>query len=601
MAKERIFTYSSTQFSLQERFQGPIMSWLFGIISRDLSPKTIAQCDAIHGVPLKTFTKKGSFHFSIGGLRSTCLFGETLNSQNEIDTFWFTLGVTFAKIDSKRTLLSQRNWAAANGNVTKDLDGHFVHALYERERYEFQTDRIGLRTLYWAEASGAVLISTRIDWLAKFLGNCRIDFERVGARWLTFNQISYDSMIGRIHRLGPSGKLVVDRDGISFSHTAFEPSFSGTFSVGASIEHLRQNVNPTIPEDLEPTLGLSGGLDSRVLLSLMLSSGTRTFETHSFGNRLEPDVFIPETMSRDIGFRHISYDSPLPTIGEILPLLNEYVAETNLVEPVSTVLRLRDHRVLNPATQVLVDGAFGEVARRKYLSRFVLNGRKAIEERNVGVILKNLRIERADIFTREVGELMTAGVKQEIQTMLETMPDIKRIGIDNYLDLWAVRARLPNYSCDAQARLDSSILNYMPFAQSSFIDSIFDIPVKYRKNAVLFRKIIKQNYPGLAKYPLAKSNTTLPFFLPTLASLLLSKVKIKLGYQYNDQSVHLFLNLMKEYLLDVVHSKETIEYPAYEYRKIAKKVQEYYAGAKNLSGEINWWLTFELWRRNFGV
>jgi hypothetical protein len=58
---------------------------------------------------------------------------------------------------------------------------------------------------------------------------------------------------------------------------------------------------------------------------------------------------------------------------------------------------------------------------------------------------------------------------------------------------------------------------------------------------------------------------------------------------------------MKEYLLDVVHSKETIEYPAYEFKKIEKKVQEYYAGAKNLSGEINWWLTFELWRRNFGI
>lgn len=577
------------------------MSWLFGIISRAVTPKTISQCDAIHGVPLKTFTKMGHFHFSIGGLRSTCLSGETLNSQNEIDTFWFTLGVTFAETGSKRTLLSQHDWATRNRNPSEGREGHFVHAFYESDRYEFRTDRIGLRTLYWTEASNAILVSTRIDWLAKFLGNCRIEFETLGSRWLTFNQISYESIIERIHRLGPSGILVADRGAVTSSHTPFEPSFSGIFSIEASIERLRQNVNPTIAEDLEPTLGLSGGLDSRVLLSLMLNSSTRTFETHSFGNRLEPDVAIPETMSRDIGFRHRSYDSPLPTIDEILPLLNEYIVETNLVEPASTVLRLRDHSVLNPATQVLVDGAFGEVARRKYLSRFVLNGRKAIEERNVDVILKNLRIERADIFTREVGELMTAGVKQEIKTMLETMPDIKRIGIDNYLDLWAVRARLPNYSCDAQARLDCSILNYMPFAQSSFIDSIFDVPVKYRRNAVLFRKIIKQNYPRLAKYPLAKSNTTLPFYLPTLASLLLSKAKIKLGYQYNDVSIHLFLNLMKEYLLDVVHSKETIEYPAYEYKKIAKKVQEYYSGAKYLSGEINWWLTFELWRRNFDI
>jgi hypothetical protein len=183
--------------------------------------------------------------------------------------------------------------------------------------------------------------------------------------------------------------------------------------------------------------------------------------------------------------------------------------------------------------------------------------------------------------------------------MLETMPDIKRIGIDNYLDLWAVRARLPNYSSDMQPRLDSSILNFMPFAQSSYIDTIFDIPVRYRRNAVLFREIIKQNYPSLAKYPLAKVNTTHPFYLPSLATILLSKAKIRLGHQYKDESVHLFLWLIKEYLVDLVHSKETVEYPPYEHNKIARKVQEYYAGAKNLSGEINWWLTFELWRRSF--
>jgi hypothetical protein len=144
-------------------------SWLFGVISRDVSPKTIAQYDGIHGVPLKTFTKKGSYHFSIGGLRSTCLSGETLNSQNEIDTFWFTLGVTFANIDPKRTLLSQHDWATVKRHSSRDRDGHFVHGFYESDRYEFQTDRIGLRTLYWTEhrvqySSAVGLIGWRSFW-----------------------------------------------------------------------------------------------------------------------------------------------------------------------------------------------------------------------------------------------------------------------------------------------------------------------------------------------------------------------------------------------------------------------------------------------------
>jgi hypothetical protein len=79
--------------------------------------------------------------------------------------------------------------------------------------------------------------------------------------------------------------------------------------------------------------------------------------------------------------------------------------------------------------------------------------------------------------------------------------------------------------------------------------------------------------------------------------MLMARYKLRFGHAYDDPSPHIFLSMVKEFTLDLLHSKETVEYSAYDYAKISKNVHDYYSGAKALSSKVAWWLTFELWRR----
>ena len=142
------------------------------------------------------------------------------------------------------------------------------------------------------------------------------------------------------------------------------------------------------------------------------------------------------------------------------------------------------------------------------------------------------------------------------------------------------------------------VLNYMPFAQPSLLRLLFRIPIKYRKNGNMYREIIKRYRPSLVKHPLVKNNVLIPFFFPSLAAMPLSKVKRWFNRSFEDRSPDLILLSMKEFLHDLIASRETKEYHAYDYPKVLAIIEKYYGGDRGLANRVLWWLTFELWRRN---
>ncbi|HTR80471.1 MAG TPA: hypothetical protein VMM58_02495 [Bacteroidota bacterium] len=574
------------------------MSWLFGVLGRDISEATLSRCKAIHDEPLATFAGNRNFYVAAGGLPATCCSSAADTEVGRPPKFWIALGSAFGKIGSQRTRFTKKEWGAVKDEELKNIDGHFLFLRYENGQCECFTDGLGLRTVYWAETPDGVVISSRLDWAAKFSCRQSVDFEKLGSRWIFINQLVYDSPVQGVKRLGPSGRLTVDSNGVTSSFKWFEPTMSPLSGIDEYTHVLMECLNPVIDPRLRMTLGLSGGFDSRLLLSLLLGSGNSEFHTHTFGNSLEPDVRIASAIARSESIRHITLDSPLPPISEVAGLFKNYVAETNLVESVSTMLRLRHYKDIDPERYYVVDGAFAEVGRRQFLKRLALRGRKAIALKDAGAVAQILKVARADIFNSEVNALMNRGVENEIATILDSMPKISDIGFGNYLDLWIVRTRVPNFCCDEQARVDGMIVNYMPFNQPSLIKIIFRIPVEKRKNGNMMRQIITRHRPSLTRHPLIKYDTTYPYSFRNLPAVLFTKTKSMLGYAYKDTSVMQFLDSAKELIFDLLNSRTTKEYGPYDYSKVAAKIKGYYGGNQHLSKEVLWWITFELWRKN---
>ena len=210
-----------------------------------------------------------------------------------------------------------------------------------------------------------------------------------------------------------------------------------------------------------------------MLLSLILRSGRKDFQTHTFGNILDPDISIPKTIAEKERFANITYDTLLTDPRELYPILQSYAAETNLIEPISTALRLKNISSLDSRRFILMDGGFGEIARRQYLNKLALYGKRPFREHNIELILNNLRVRRGNFLSTDIIRQMEEGVRAEISGMMQAMPAVDDIGLGNYLDLWSIRARFPNFGSNEQARLDKQILNYMPFAQLRFVNLVF--------------------------------------------------------------------------------------------------------------------------------
>jgi hypothetical protein len=347
-----------------------------------------------------------------------------------------------------------------------------------------------------------------------------------------------------------------------------------------------------------PSLGLSGGLDSRLLLALLTSSSKQGYVTHTFGDPEDPDVQVAGRITTALGLFHHYFNDPLPDVERCVSGIRSFVAETILIEPGTSYLKLRYYPKLREDGRLMIDGGFGEIARRQYLNRVVRFGRAALRTRDSSRMFQLMRSYRADIFSQEVTILLEAGARLSLDKVLNEMPAAEKIGIENFADLLAVRTRVPNYGASEQARLDSEILNFMPLVQPSFLRAVFGIPAKLRSNAGLYYDIIRTLNPTLGQFPLTKSGITYRFGLSTNLSWLTTKVKSNVTKVYSDPKPDQLLARLREYVVDVAHSKDVATNSMYDYRKVIDAVSRYYRGEHHLRSRVDWWLTFELWKRS---
>ncbi|OLD78246.1 MAG: hypothetical protein AUI33_03705, partial [Ignavibacteria bacterium 13_1_40CM_2_61_4] len=380
-------------------------------------------------------------------------------------------------MDDWRRVLSRQSFDP------QSLDGHFVVLRWNGDCIECFTDQLGLRTLYFGKGAGGQCISTRLDWVARAIGQGGIDFASLGSGWLMLNQLSYASYVLGIDRLGPGGYASF-RGGslIRSSNAPWLPSFQPGDARDA-VESLNALLECAVERRRTISLGLSSGLDSRLLLACLMSAHKGRFVTHTFGEPTDPDVRIATKIAQTLGLEHQYYNEPLPDTDTCISAMRSFVAQSTLVEPGSSFLRLRYFPKIREQCGLMIDGGFGEIARRQFLNRVVRRGRIALQSKDIPRLLTLMRLPRADIFSPEVMTKLEYGARQSLAEALEAMPPLSNIGVENFADLFSIRLRIPNYGGPGQARLDAEILNFMPLAQPSFLRSALRIPVKDRSNA----------------------------------------------------------------------------------------------------------------------
>jgi hypothetical protein len=352
--------------------------------------------------------------------------------------------------------------------------------------------------------------------------------------------------------------------------------------------------------ELPVSLGLSGGLDSRVLLSLLSQQAEQPFSVHTFGEREDPDVAIALRIAAHENFEHKYFHDPIPPADDCVRAMKEYVRQTCVIEPVSSFLKLRYYGNLHTMKRIVIDGGLGEIGRRQYFNRLLVFGRDALLRGDVQAVVPLISRGRARIFHDDLSRQMQTSAEKHLEKLLHERPGIDEIGAENFLDLLVIRTRLPNWAAYEQSRTDGLVVSYMPFAQPSFLRQLFQIPVDLKRNGRLFRMIIQNNYPQLSRYPLVKSGSVYPYRSRSFTAAVRTKLSSTLGISYHDPTAKKLLHKISDFVQDTVRSVQTRSYGGYNSRKIEKMVEEFYKGKEGLAHQIDWWLSFELWRESLG-
>jgi hypothetical protein len=191
---------------------------------------------------------------------------------------------------------------------------------------------------------------------------------------------------------------------------------------------------------------------------------------------------------------------------------------------------------------------------------------------------------------------MEKGVIEELDNLFEEIPDANQISPASWIELFSIRSRLTNYYAPEQARVDHHVISFMPLVQKDVLNLLFGLSDLYKKNGKLFKELIRQNSNQLARYSLVKGNIIHPFNSSSLTARLLSKVKNRLGLSYQSKQPIELLNSLKEFINDTIRSSEVRNFDLYNQKKIDRIGKDFSSKGDEYYQEIDWFLSFELFR-----
>ncbi|MFH1008485.1 MAG: asparagine synthase-related protein [Candidatus Latescibacterota bacterium] len=573
------------------------MSWIFGAVGKGIDDRFTGSLDGLlNGSHL--LLKSPELVLYSGGIKETCHLNVVSESPAE---GWLVsgIGIDYCRHDFR--LMSKDDWSSlfskSMDDRIKQLDGHFVTIQWSKNEISFHTDQLGLRQLFFTEIGhGQFAFSTRLDWISRSNTNSTIDFREFGSQWLLHNRLSLNSIATETMRISQGGEAKYVNGKLSTSNKPWSPSMGTDLPDEDHISILEKLTRLPLKDGASLSLALSGGLDSRVLLSILLSSEYKDWSLHSLHHPENPDIKIAKLISSELGIEHQFIEDEIPDAPKCIALLDDYVGYTHAVSPASNFIGLQFYSQLYQQSKIVIDGGLGEIARHRYLNRLLRLGKKYLLDGDYGAILPYIKQNRAPIFSAEVNNRMNEGVTSEIMNLADSMPDIREIGIDNWTDLLAIRTRLPNLAGLEQSRADTEVVTYMPFAQPSFLRHVFSAAVSERRNGTFFKKMLRKNRV-LSSFPLAKDGVVYPLFFPNTASSIYIGLRRKYGKMFHDNLTDLFLGRVSEYVQDTLTSSSVKNCGYYNYNFIAETVSAYYKGDKEHSSIVNWWLSFETFRQ----
>jgi hypothetical protein len=524
-----------------------------------------------------------------GGPELTCLFHQ------EDEQSGFVVCGAGLHDDGKRVRMMSvedwRNWLAESARDVAQLGGHFAVAQWTSAGVRFFNDALGLREIFYEESPDRLKLSTHLQPIAAARDINSLNARSFGGKWCLHIQSDHGSPINEVGRLGPAGRgsyssegLVVERTKPSFDYTALDDKKIAH----DIIEKIRRFTLFPIQQGSRTTLALSGGVDSRHILAALNDQPRDAWEAFTFGNESDADVRVARLLSEKLNFQL----QVVPTSPIDLASAQDFVITTDLFKPISGAYAHLSYRALHPG--IIIDGAPGELLRRRLFTKLEHFGAKAVAEHNWDEVTKYLWTEQPDIWNEELARSLREHAREQIRSLGESLPSSTEIGIGNWIDTMFCNTWFSNTNGAEQRRVDGYTFSTSPFLQPSMLRDVFHTREEYRKSGKLSKHVLRSLSPEAAGFPYAKDEVIFPSWTPWYLAKLYGKLAKKRSPVASDQDR--FLQEFKTPILDALHSQAVRESALYDHKRLHERITQYYNGVHEHAAFVDWWYSFEVWR-----
>ena len=559
------------------------MSWIFGVYSRHEPLRddlwlSVAPPEATH--------ESGGERFRVasGG------FAETLVHETAENSSYVGVGIPMLIRTENQTLTGWRPQTMSSIESGDPTDGHYIFVKCTNTRITIWNDRHGLRTLYLYKCDSLIYFSTRLELLTRISRSVSLNITAFSTYWKAYNQLSHKCLLSGIERLPPGGKATITSEETRVTTSErIRPSDS---------PDIRSLLGKILRVSDRQSLGLSGGIDSRFLLTQLLRNKV-DFGLHVFGNPNHPDAEVARRLSKSVGIPlRVIVESPDEC--DEVELLQNYCVTTSMSTSASAAFKFSHYDTLTREGCVAIDGSFGEFMRRQFFRR-LRNDIRRSKVVTVDKFILGLKAFRGDIFRDEFEHDLSIAFNEEAGRIADEWKD-SQLTADDFVDQIAMQFKYPNFYCYGQTWIDGMALSWMPLGQPAFLDSVYALTnLSDRTGGRLVKRMIREEYPELTRYPLVKGTFTYPFTMDYRLAWALIKVKKRLSANMIRSDSAIFLSNMQNWILDLIASTEVRSSAYIDYHKVSALATKFYGGDDSVASQLDWFVAFELWCRGVGI
>jgi Asparagine synthase len=560
------------------------MSWLFGILQKQNPLSVKIKIDEEFQ---KVETK--NLFLAVSNSRNSSL---VTTSQSDIQAY---VGIPIIDIDGNKRIINHDLFSKLNSIKPQKLFGHFIYINYSDNRIIISNDTFGLRELYYFENKEQIIFSTRIDLIQCHIADFKINSEVFSSLWLTNFQLSNNSIINEIKRLGPAGTIYYDWKELRISNNKFTKSVLPD-SVERFPELVSKYCNNNFHSYENMSLALSGGIDSRFILSILLKNEQK-FHCHTLVNEENNDLKISEEICRKFDIKHELLPRENLSIAESEDQILSYYKNIPPTIPLTQLLDFGFYGINHLKDNILLDGGFGGFYRRQYLNKLYLKGLKKFDIDSAEEIRDLLFAPKPPIFNNIFQDQLEKSLYNIVVEMISGFASSKNESdLAEILDLISIEFMLSNIYGSGQTILDQKLVSIMPLAQKDVIDFGMNIFLGVKKDSKLFKNLIRNNETKLAQINLVNNNLENPFYL----NYKLAMIKLLLHRKFiksNNYERYIIFMSSKEYIYDLLSSNSVKNNDYLEYKENMKMVSQFFNGDLSKGEYVDWLLTFVLWSK----